>query len=255
MAGCGAWWLVLCPVGWVRGRGMVVSVEDLSWYVLSEEDLTIWDDDKFVLARNPDAIVSLSVRTPELTYEQHPMPELPGWKHQLHSINDPAGAFRPHRANAHFVSLFKDFRQSNPMCIVSGRAKALIEPLDPEGNEFHAFSYIDYDTGEMHHPDYWYWLPRRRFRYAKRQVERPEGTRRSEFGLVSGPAAWDLSNNRQLREFLREIPICGWGMAHYKPIFRSDVYRMLIDAGMTGLDLVSTKFVPDRKKHETVVPL
>ena len=205
------------------------------WYVLCDEEKAFWEDTSGTTKWHPEA-QSLSARTPELLIEPQDMPDIPGWEYKIHRLLDP-NFLKPVTTDKYKFDRMNDFRKWIPTVVVSGRAREILEGVDPRGGQYFEYQYVDIHSGEIIQTDMYYWIPVNRFWFNRKKNP---GKQPVERKLFHGPepdssGVWQLKNDERLREFVMQFPTWGMSTDHTTPFFRHDVFEKLVTAGMTGL--------------------
>lgn len=166
--------------------------------------------------------------------------ELSGWQYELLDLSDEEyrSMARPHGIETAAFDALPDIFDWLPALIVRTHVRDMLEELFPDGSLFFPLTVCDPEAGETVVSDRWSWIPRHRLRLKE---DRSRGSERRKRPTCRGPlgnerASWEVAHNPAFHRLADTLPFWGTSPRYADAVFRSDVFRSLRKAGVTGLN-------------------
>ncbi len=151
------------------------------------------------------------------------------------------------RGKAHHLT---DFAGGGKYVVVSDRAKSFIEQYDIGHSRFvplHVFERPDMAPvdGLWH-----YWLVTHQYRLKEETIDRQKMLDTN--ASMDSNIAWEVANNPVFRNHIKELPFWCEAAIDGKMAIRKDIFIAMKDAGLTGLNEITSYSRIGREPHETV---
>lgn len=128
-----------------------------------------------------------------------------------------------------------DVSKGFPIPVVSEKAKKIIEGFDPDYSKFVPMKLTGRPSGMPHGGPWYHWFVQRRLMFKPNEIV-PASRKMSTDNYISPAIQWELVHNNSLREMVSGFPFWCRGSNSNTVMMRRDVFLVLKQAKVTGLN-------------------
>lgn len=176
--------------------------------------------------------------------EQTLPPQMADWRYVHISIDEASVMARAasRTISANGLTNMPDTLGWNPLRLVSRRLRIFLEDAFPEGSMFFPFSSSNPAAEKSTPTEFYYWLPRHYLSFwPKPKREKHQWMRPQVWGALGGhDTTWEMYNNVTFQSFVTDLPFWTPSPTFGEIVFRSDIYKSIKAAGLTGFQEAPT---------------